>query len=83
MRVFQVPPFFAAILLSALCMGLIGVFVVLPVACIQWTWNSLVAGVSALPHINVWQACLLYLALAAIVYLSGVVQIEIEATKAE
>ncbi len=83
MRVFQVPPFFAAVLLSALCMGLIGVFVVLPIACIQWTWNSLVVGFSQLPHINAWQACLLYLALAAIVYLSGVVQIEIEATKAE
>ncbi|MBI4534269.1 MAG: hypothetical protein HY711_10030 [Candidatus Melainabacteria bacterium] len=83
MRVFQVPPFFAAILLSALCMGLIGALVVLPIACIQWTWNAFIVSFSQLPHINVWQACLLYLAVAAVLYLTGVVQIEIEATKAE
>ncbi|HEY9870052.1 MAG TPA: hypothetical protein V6D08_12875 [Candidatus Obscuribacterales bacterium] len=83
MKIFQVPPFTAAILLSALCMGMVGLFVVLPIACIQWTWNFFVAGYSVLPHINVWQAGLLYLAFATILYLSGVVQIDFEVHKAE
>lgn len=83
MKIYQVPPLVAAILLSALCMGVVGLFVVVPIACIQWTWNSLVVSYSSLPQINVWQASLLYLAVANILYLSGIVQINVEAHKAD
>ena len=83
MKIYQVPPFTAAIFLSALCMGMVGLFVVLPIACIQWTWNYFVAGFSVLPGINLWQASLLYLACAIVIYLSGIVRIDVEAHKAE
>ena len=79
MKIYQVPPFTAAIFLSALCMGIVGLFIVLPIACIQWTWNYFVAGFSVLPHINIWQACLLYVAGAIVLYLSGLVRIDIKA----
>lgn len=59
-------------------MGLIGLLVVLPVACIQWTWNQFVPNYSVLPPINVWQAVLLYLAVATALFLSGFVQVELD-----
>jgi len=83
MKIYQVPPFAAAIFLSALCMGIVGLFIVLPIACIQWTWNYFVAGFSVLPYINIWQASLLYVAGAIVLYLSGLVRIDVEAHKAE
>ena len=83
MKIYQIPPFFAAILLSLLSMGIVGVLVVLPIACIQWTWNFIIVGVSTAPHINIWQATLLYLAGATLLYLVGIVQIKIETTKAD
>ncbi len=83
MKIYQVPPLVAAIFLSALCMGIVGLFIVLPIACIQWTWNYLVAGFSVLPHINGWQASLLYVAAAIVFYLSGIVRIDIEPHQAE
>jgi len=79
MKIYQVPPLAAAIILAVLTMGLVGMFVVLPIACIQWTWNFVVAGISILPQINIWQASLLYLAGAAVLYLLGILQIDVEA----
>lgn len=71
-------PLGAAALFTLLGMGLIGAVIVLPIACILWTWNAVVINYAILPPINVWQAVLLYLAMATVLYLSGVVQIEIE-----
>lgn len=79
MKMYQVHPLTGAIFLSVLSMGLVGVFVILPIACIEWSWNAIVSPVSSLPGINVWQACLLYLAGGTILYLLGFVQIDIEA----
>lgn len=76
MRTFHVHPFGAAIILSVLMMGILGAFVVIPIACINWTWNSVSAYISVVPEINAWQAGLLYLAGACIIYLFGIVQIE-------
>lgn len=83
MKIYQVPPIVAAIFFSALSMGAVGVFVVIPIAFIQWTWNCVVVGISSAPHISVWQALLLYLAGATVLYLSGIVQIKIETTNVD
>lgn len=75
---FHVPAIAAAIIFTVLCMGVLGMFVVLPIACIQWTWNSVMGSFRFLPLINVWQAALLYLAMATGIYLSGLVRFEFE-----
>jgi hypothetical protein len=79
MKMYQVHPLTAAIFLSILSMGLVGMFVMLPIACIQWSWNAIVSPVASLPEINVWQACLLYLSVGTVLYLLGFVQIDLEA----
>jgi hypothetical protein len=76
MRSFHVNSFGAAVLLSVLLMGVLGAFVLVPVAFIQWTWNALAPAYFALPSINAWQAILLYMAGGCIVYLSGWVRVE-------
>lgn len=81
MKVYQFHPLAAAILFTILIMGVFGLVVVVPIAFINWTWNALITNVSALPHIDVWQAGLLYVALAILLYLMGFVQIEVEANK--
>ena len=58
-------------------MGILGVVVVAPTAFIEMTWNFAARHVDYMPSINPWQALLLYLALASIVYLLGWVRIEI------
>jgi hypothetical protein len=78
MKTFQVNAIGAAIILAFLFMGGLAVFVLLPIVFIQWTWNSVVPTISALPQINMWQSTLLYLAAATIFYLTGLVQIHIE-----
>lgn len=77
----QIPTFGAAVIFTVLFMGVLGMFVLVPIACIQWTWNSVMTSWKMLPLINVWQATLLYLALSTLVYLSGLVRIEFEAEK--
>jgi hypothetical protein len=77
-KTFHFSPFGAAAIFTILAMGLIGVLIVLPVACIQWSWNQFVPVHSILPPINVWQAVLLYLALATTLFLSGIVQVELD-----
>jgi hypothetical protein len=78
MQGFQLNSFAAAIVLSTLLMGVVGAFVLIPVACIQWTWNSVAANVFPIPVINAWQAILLYLAAGIILYLAGFIQIEVK-----
>ncbi|MBY0358085.1 MAG: hypothetical protein K2W82_08800 [Candidatus Obscuribacterales bacterium] len=78
MRTFQFQTLGAAILFTVLGMGIIGVLVVLPVTFIQWSWNYFVPPFSVLPPINIWQAMLLYAAAAAMLYISGIVRVEIE-----
>lgn len=79
MKTFPFNPFGAAAIFTVLAMGLIGVLVVFPVACIHWTWNHFVPNYSVLPPINVWQAILLYLAVATVLFLSGFIQVELDA----
>jgi hypothetical protein len=75
---FYISPIGAAVIFAILAMGILGMFVLLPIACIQITWNSFITQIPVLPPINAWQATLLYLAGATLLYLSGIVQIEIE-----
>jgi hypothetical protein len=77
----QIPAFGAAVIFTVLCMGVLGMFVLVPIACIQWTWNWVMNSCGVLPLINVWQASLLYLAAATSLYLSGLVRIEFETEK--
>lgn len=83
MKPFQINPLGAAAIFTILGMGLIGALVILPIACIHWTWNEVLSNYSVLPPISVWQAVLLYLAVATVLFLSGVVQIEVEPERTE
>ena len=78
MQSFHVNSIGAAIILSTLLMGALGAFVLVPIACIQWTWNAFAPHLFSLPIINIWQAILLYMAGAALLFLSGLVQVEIK-----
>jgi hypothetical protein len=64
-------------------MGVIGAFVMIPIFCINVFWNAIIAHFTAVPAIAVWQASLLYIAMACIAYLSGLVQIEFRAETVE
>ena len=79
----QIPTFGAAVVLTLLCMGGLGLLVLWPIACIQWTWNSVMMSWRFLPLINVWQAALLYMASVALLYITGMVRIEFEPDKVE
>lgn len=59
-------------------MGALGAFVVAPIACIEFTWNFAAHHLSYIPAIDPWQALLVYLAFASIVYMLGWVRIEIK-----
>lgn len=76
MRSFEMHPFSAAVIFALLFMGAIGAFVVTPIVLIAWTWNTVVTHYTILPQIHVWQACLLYSAVACFSYLMGWVRIE-------
>jgi hypothetical protein len=78
MRSSEFHPLAAAIIFSVLAMGAIGFFIVVPVVCINWTWNCVVIHYTLLPHIQIWQAGLLYCAAACFSYLMGWVQIELK-----
>jgi hypothetical protein len=76
----HVSSFGLAIILSTLLMGVLGAFVLIPIAFIQWGWNTIAATIIPLPAINVWQAILLYLAFGNLLFLSGL-RIEVKAEK--
>jgi len=69
----------AAVIMAVLFMGLLGLFVLVPIAVIHVAWNSLVSPISHLPNISVWQAVLLYFMLATLAYLTGFLEINVEA----
>lgn len=79
MKFYTIHPIIAALFFGALLVIVAGLFIILPIAFIQWVWNFLIANVVTAPHISGWQASLLYMAFATIVYLSGLVRIEIHA----
>ncbi len=79
MRAFKLDPLSAIVLVSLLLTGGLLLFVGLPVLGISWVWNSLLVGLLDMPTIALWQAGLLYAALACIIYLSGIVHIEFKA----
>jgi hypothetical protein len=76
---FQFPTYSMAIFFTGLSMGILGLCVLVPIACIQCTWNLVMSSCGGgLPLINVWQATLLYVAAATLLFLSGILQIEFE-----
>ncbi len=79
MQKFDLNPIGAAFFCAAIAQGVLGAFVVLPIFCINWTWNSVVSQYMFLPPIVWWQAVLIYLAVAAAIYASGLIRIEIKA----
>ncbi len=78
MKIYHVNTLGAAIILSLLLMGGLGLFVLVPIVFIQWLWNVTIANLTLLPQINLWQSSLLYLSGATIIYLSGLVRIDFE-----
>ncbi len=83
MKIFQVNSFGAAVIFTFLLMGVLGLFVLMPVALIQWTCNSVALGLSVMPAINMWQASLLYIACALLLYIIGVVEIDVGVDRVE
>ena len=83
MKVFRVHSLTGAIICSLLVMGVIGVLVVLPIACINLSWNSLSAQLSFMPPIGPLQAALLYTAAVLALYLSGIIIIEVKTDSPE
>ncbi len=57
--------------------ALLGLVVLLPVFAIQAVWNAGSSFSGLGPQINVWQAALLYSATVLLIYLSGLVKIEV------
>lgn len=78
---FDVTPFSGAILMVALAMGAIGILVVVPIACIEWSWNAIAQTVNFIPAINAWQAALLYVMAALSMHLTGIFRVEIRANR--
>lgn len=70
--------FFIVVALIASCTFVFLVF--LPILAIQSLWNlaTNLEFASFLPTINFWQAILLYLALVLMIYISGLVKIELK-----
>lgn len=83
MRAFKFQNLTAAIVFTILSMGVIGIAVILPILVLQWTWNQFIPSLVSLAPINVWQAILLYCAFAAILYLTGLVRVEIDMEAAD
>ena len=83
MRTDFIHPLAFAIIFSVLLMGVLGAFIIVPIVCINWTWNSLIAHFIALPQIGLPQAGLLYLAGACILYLFGLIDIEFKTETAD
>ena len=83
MRKFKLHPIAAASFLSILFAGILGTFVVVPIACINWTWNTVASHFDRIPLINAWQSGLLYIAAACLLYLSGIVHIEVKTGSAD
>jgi len=71
-------PLTVTIFLAVVGLTAFAFIVCLPVVGITWIWNACFAYGLALPSIGFWQGALLYLALACIVYLSGIVHIELK-----
>lgn len=75
---FPVEKIGSAAMFTVLAMGLIGLGAVLPVCGIQWLWNLVALNTELMPAIEIWQALMLYLAGATILYLSGFVEVKVE-----
>jgi len=71
----------AVVFLAILAQGMLGAFVVVPIVCINWSWNSVVSQYTQLPPIVWWQATLIYLTVACLIYLSGFIRVEVKAEK--
>lgn len=77
MRSFELAPIVMMIILTVVLLGAIGLFVLVPVALIEWGWNVFAKSAHFVPEISSWQAMLLYIALALVLYISGLVRIEV------
>jgi hypothetical protein len=83
MKMYEFHPVAAVILITIAFVGFMGAFVIMPIAFIQWLWNGMVPHFSSLPEIAPWQAGLLYLAMATLFCLSGIIKIEVHTGPAE
>ncbi|MBX9692684.1 MAG: hypothetical protein K2Z81_09895 [Cyanobacteria bacterium] len=83
MQSFEFGPVAATVILTVVIFGAFGLVVLFPVVLLQWGWNVAIAPWAALPLIELWQAALLYVAAALMIYLAGLVKIEIKLERFE
>jgi hypothetical protein len=83
MKMYEFNPLTAAALITLVAIGVTCAFVIMPIAFIQWLWNGTVPHFSSLPQIAPWQAGLLYLVMATLFCLSGIIKIEIHTGPAD
>lgn len=73
---FELTPF-TMILIAVAAVAVLGVVVLVPCFAIQMVWNAGSSMAGFLPEITLWQAGLLYTATVLLIYLSGLVKIEV------
>lgn len=74
--------FFLTLLVALIAIASIAAIVILlPISLIQLMWNLTFSGVETVPSIALWQAGLLYVAGLLVIYLCGLVKIEIKVEK--
>lgn len=78
MQSFDSNPIIAILLITMVITGFFGLFVIIPIAALEWGWNAFFQSNNLLPAINSWQAALLYIAIALVLYILGLVRIKIE-----
>ena len=76
-------PILLIILFGVVLTALLGLFVVMPTAFLEWSWNLFASATELVPQIGTGQAFLLYLALGLLLYILGLVKIEFKVEKLE
>ena len=83
MRSFEFAPVVMILLLTMIFMAAVGLLVLVPIALLEWGWNLFAEASRLVPAIGQWQAFLLYLAFALVLYILGLVKIEVRIKKSD
>jgi hypothetical protein len=81
MRTFSLHPIVLIALIVFVIVSSLLLLVVAPIVLLNWFWNAVIALLSGLPTIGVFQAGLLYVALICLLYISDLVHVEFKAEK--
>lgn len=78
MKSFEFGPVTVLVFLTLVFMAGFALLFLAPIACIQLAWNAAAGWSGLIPAINAWQALLLYIATALVLYLVGLVKIDVK-----